>query len=421
MSKKFIQDVVSRNNSHDDGNERQDFEVHHHHRHKRKGIMTAFYVLISSIFVIGIFVAISSTYSNVVVKVTTTKKDVSVNDSVILTKDGLNGALKYDIMALDATESGSLPVSGTKNVQTTAVGSVTIYNSYSKSTQTLVSGTRLQTKDGLIYKIEKTVNVPGIYMTGDKTFPGSIDVSVRASQPGQKYNIPPSDFTIPGFSNSPKFLKITAHSKNNISGGFIGEVKTATQASIDEMRSRLQDTIKQKLTQKALLQAPKDMIVFNDAMTINFTDNAINNSIQVDTDSKGTNLTVKGTLNAILISINDLKKLIIKNDIGSAGKDANIVLSGMNDLNFKIANKDKLNLSLAPSISATIQGNLTAVWDFDTDALKAKLIGIKKSNYQEMFKEFNVIEKAEAIFTPSWAFSFPNDPSRIEIDKNFIN
>lgn len=69
-----------------------------------------------------------------------------------------------------------------------ARGQVTIINTYSKS-QTLVEKTRLLTKDGKLFRLDRRVVIPA----GDRA-----TVAVTADQPGEGFAIGPSTFTIPG-------------------------------------------------------------------------------------------------------------------------------------------------------------------------------------------------------------------------------
>lgn len=69
-----------------------------------------------------------------------------------------------------------------------ARGQVSIINNYSKS-QTLVEKTRLLTKDGKLFRLDRRVVVPA----GER-----VTVSVTADQPGAANAIGPSTFTIPG-------------------------------------------------------------------------------------------------------------------------------------------------------------------------------------------------------------------------------
>lgn len=101
--------------------------------------------------------------------------------SATSTRDGANATIPYSIITLTKEESIEVPAGTTlKNttapkpvVQTTtttsgsqniisgkkAFGTITISNN-TESSQTLVATTRFQTKDGLVYRIDKDITVP---------------------------------------------------------------------------------------------------------------------------------------------------------------------------------------------------------------------------------------------------------------------
>ncbi len=420
MSRKIIQDIFSRetpaNRSKDVNKEGS---LGHHNSPKRRTWTTIFFILAGSGLALGVFLILSSSFSRVLVKVATTRKDINLSEVAFLNKDGSGGGIKYQVMLLKTTESAKVHITGVKVISKSATGIATIYNSYSSAPQNLVSGTRLETKDGKIYKIEKPVIVPGTTVVGGKVIPGSINISVRASSSGANYNIPPSDFTIPGFAGNPKYLKIYAKSKEDITGGFSGEIKTVTQSDLQEARSKLKNAIGQKLTKDAFTQVPKGFLLYEDATVINFADNSIDNSSLVGDEEGGMNLKVTGTLSAIIISSDDLKKFIVDKKLGDLKGDTKVIISNLDKITLTILNKDKINLNSNINILVKFSGNLPIIWDFDEKIFKSRLLGIKKSKYQDVLRDFNMIEKAEATLSPSWALYFPSSLKRIEIDKGF--
>ena len=384
---------------------------------KRKTWMSLFFVLGGAILVLALFLLFSSAFSRVMIKITTTKKVVSLNEAVLLNRDGSSGAIKYNLMKFKDSESVTVPITGTKVIQRPASGYVTIYNSYSATAQKLVVGTRLETADAKIYKILKAVSVPGTSVVNGKIIPGFIEVSIKASLPGEKYNSSPTDFTIPGFKGTLKYAKIFAKSSKNIVGGFSGETKISSAADIQKARVKLQETIRQKLTKDALVKVPEGFLLYTDAIFINFSDNSADSSSLISTGPGGGTLNVDGVLNAIILNSEDLKKFIVSKKFADLSGDASIVIKDIDKLSLEILNKDKINISSVDSIMTKISGSLPVAWDFDENSLKNKLVGIQKSKYQDVFKGFSVIEKAEVVFSPSWALYFPGDVSRIQIDK----
>ncbi|MSR71697.1 MAG: hypothetical protein EXS50_03530 [Candidatus Taylorbacteria bacterium] len=64
-----------------------------------------------------------------------------------------------------------------------------------------------------IYKIDSAVIVPGYSTKAGEIVAGSTTTTVTAEKAGTDYNIPLSDFTIPGFKGDPKFTNIFARNE----------------------------------------------------------------------------------------------------------------------------------------------------------------------------------------------------------------
>ena len=87
---------------------------------------------------------------------------------------------------------------------------------------------------------------------------------------------------MPGLKGSSKYDLIRASSSKDIGGGYAGEIKAASVENIEKARLQLREVIVQKLTKNALLQVPKDFILYSDAMFISFADNVVGTSALSD-------------------------------------------------------------------------------------------------------------------------------------------
>ncbi len=168
-----------------------------------------------------IILALSLSYSKAIVTITPKVVKFNVEGTFTAKKSDQNSDLSYS--PITVSDSITQTISATKGplIQTKAKGSVTIYNNYSSSSQTLVAGTRISTEDGLIYRTSNTVSVPG-----KKSTPGAVSVTVVAEKAGDNYNLSISDFknnlNFPGFKGTAKFTGFYAKLKTSIVGGFYG-------------------------------------------------------------------------------------------------------------------------------------------------------------------------------------------------------
>ncbi|MBI3633130.1 MAG: baseplate J/gp47 family protein [Candidatus Vogelbacteria bacterium] len=414
MSKKIIQDIITRAVGSVCGDNGCEGDEGGAGRKAKKGVGRRFLVSVSLIMlgvviVLAVFLLYSSSFSRVALKIQTNRRVIDLDDTVSLSQDGVNNSVKYDVMKFDDTESVKVATTGSGITQKNAAGTVTLYNS-GKTSQKLIVGTRLETTDGKIYKIDKSVTIPAA---------GSVAVTIHSALPGPLYNIPPSNFTVPGLKNGPKYNLIRASSSREISGGYSGQIRIASKADIEKARGVLKGLITEKLTQRALLQVPKDFVLYNDAMFFTFTDNVIGGAALSDVTDGQPGLKMTGTLGSMIINLKDLGSYLTSSKMSNQNKSSEVVYFGLDKLSFKIINKEKTVLDGKQVVTANITGQVSAVGDFDENLLKSKLIGIQKSKYQDVFKDFPTIEKAEATFNPSWALYFPSDVARITIDKGF--
>ncbi|OHA08772.1 MAG: hypothetical protein A3A44_01880 [Candidatus Sungbacteria bacterium RIFCSPLOWO2_01_FULL_60_25] len=142
------------------------------------------------------------------------------------------------LITREQTSTQEYEASGKKFIKERARGSVAIANAYSSSPQVLVANTRLQDSGGRIFRLVKAVTVPGATVADGKTVPSSVDAEVVADEVGERYNIGPAEFRIPGFRGTPKYDGFTAKSKAPMSGGYEGEARIV---SADDLKRASED------------------------------------------------------------------------------------------------------------------------------------------------------------------------------------
>ncbi|KPJ73024.1 hypothetical protein AMJ48_02675 [Parcubacteria bacterium DG_74_1] len=126
------------------------------------------------------------------------------------------------------------PSSGEKSTEKRAEGVIRIFNDY-QNDQILVAQTRFQAplekfKPSLEedeepwFKTVERVVVPA---------KGYIDVRVVADAPGEKYNIEPSTFSVPGLAGTPQYTLVYGKSSEAMSGGSEKDVFEVTQEDLE--------------------------------------------------------------------------------------------------------------------------------------------------------------------------------------------
>jgi hypothetical protein len=317
--------------------------------------------------------------------------------------------LTYYPATLTKIDVKSVPADGKKQVTKKATGTITIYNNFSKDIQRLIKNTRFENKDGLIYRIDRSVDVPGKKTVNGQVVPGSIDVVVYADEAGEKYNIGPSDFTIPGFkSDANRFTSFYAKSKGDISGGYSGVTSVLSDAKQKSVRAEMRAEIEKSVLAEANSKVPEGKIFPNGAYTIEF------ESLPLEFKG-GTNVDVKekAVVNFFAFDKDVWDKNIVSKTIFlNSSSTVPVSVSG-NELVFSWKKRPKID---SPEIDFRISGNASFVWDIDSDSLASEVAGRTRSEIkQNIFPDHDEIVSAEAVLTPVWMIHFPSDPKKIDI------
>lgn len=139
-----------------------------------------------------------------------------------------------------------------------AGGNIIIYNTLNTD-RPLVTQTRFQTKDGIVFRIADDIVVPG----ADSTGPGQIEAYVIADQldstgsiVGARGNIEPTRFFLPGLKGENQ-NKVYAESKEAMKGGVTDYMTFVTQQDLEAAKTRIKDELT-KTAIEELRKAIKD-------------------------------------------------------------------------------------------------------------------------------------------------------------------
>jgi hypothetical protein len=375
-----------------------------------KGSRFAIWGVAAGSVVFLLFVLLSF-FSGTVVKVTPLEESVTVSGTFYAQKNAGEGALPFKLIVLEDSLSGEAATSEEKEVERKASGRIVVYNTYSSKSQKLIKRTRFETPDGKIYRINKSIIVPGTTVKNGKIVPGSVETEVFADIPGEEYNIGLTDFTIPGFKGDLRFDKFYARSKTPMEDGFSGTVKVASPEDITKTEKELSNSLKETLLQQARSNTPEDFILYDDAVFFSFgNDNNLTYSTKDTVD-----VLEKGTLYGILFNKSELSKYIAVNTVADYdGSD--VVAQGLENLKFKVRDREKFNPAEDTSISFTAPGQVTIVWKIDKTKISRDLAGTNKADFLNIInKNYPNIQHAKATIRPFWEKIFPKNSDEITI------
>lgn len=356
--------------------------------------------------IVMLLFALSFLFAKATINLNPKTKPINLNSTFSAIKENNSESLTFDLVAISGEEIKSVEGGEEKEVTEKAKGTVVIYNNFSSSPQPLAIDTRLEGSNGKIYKTETKLTVPGM----KNGTPGSVEVKVYASEPGEDYNSEPLDFKIFGFKGTPKYEKFYARSKGDISGGFTGRSYTVADSEKSKYLLELKDSLENKLLTKAREQIPDGFILFDDAVALSIEGES------TDFISKDKNITIsmKGTLYGLLLDEQKLTKEIAKSNVPGYD-DSPVYIPNIQDLKFSILDKSSLSFKDTKAITFKLEGASNLVWSVDVQKLMSQVLGKKKKDFYNILAEYPNIDSADLIVKPIWKNSFPDEEKKINI------
>ena len=263
--------------------------------------------------------------------------------------------------------------------------------------------------------MREPVVVPGRKILNGEKIPGSVEVTVYADAPGEKYNVGLTDFTVPGFKGTPRYEAFYARSQTKMAGGFSGIVKTVSNEQLDKAKNELGTALRAKLLQKAHSQKPDNFILYNDAVFFSLDEDRAR-AIQTDVNKDEVDVVVSGTLHGLIFNEKILSQFLAKILIPSLGAQEEVGIKDLDSLTFAVSNKELFSPTEDTALSFVIQGSPQIVWQFNIEGLRMDTLGKSKAEFKEVLTMYGSIQKAEVVLRPFWKGAFPEDPKHIEIE-----
>jgi len=366
----------------------------------------------AGVAVVVLFITIFSLMVGATLNYTPKTAIINFNKDVYTAHKDAENQLLFSVIKLSGDKGVEVPASGEERVSRKAQGTIIVYNNSGTNSQRLIKTTRFETPDGKIYRVESDIIVPGQKRVGGDLVPGSLEITVVADEPGESYNIPPTDFTLPGLKGDSKYTTIYARSKGAMTGGFVGIEKKVSSADLSKAKTTLEASLKEELLTQARAQLPEDFILFPNLTSIIYEDLPQSNQA-------GSQATVneRGNFYGVMFKKKDLVNYLAQKKL-VASADTPVDISDLSSLELSFVGQPLGDLLKAEQISFQIDGSTTVVFITDEEALRSDLAGTKKSDQDAVLSEYPSIMSARAILRPFWKNSFPTDASKIKIVKN---
>lgn len=355
---------------------------------------------------------LSSYFATASLYVTPKSQSITLDDTYTAYSTDKNNSLFFETVTIKKNATKTIETDGQKDVELKAIGKATIYNNYNTSNQRLVNNTRLETKDGLVYRIRNSVVVPGIKTVNGEKVPGSVEIEIIADVAGEKYNMKVSDlkgdFTIPGFKGDPRYNYFYARLSADLTGGFVGEMKTVSEEKLKAEKESLKGVLETDLIKEIYAKTPEKYVLFKDNYYLQCTD------LPDDFIGGDYKISKECSLHSILFNKDLLSNFIAKNKIedfdGSIvdviwGEDTSAIISGGTE---KPWNEE--------SIKIRFTGNVNVVWNINTEEILHSVLGQDKTVAALIVEDNkNSIEEITASIRPVWRGTFPENINKIKI------
>lgn len=379
--------------------------------HKRK------YVLLGSIvtILIAAIFGLSALLSKTTLTVYPIYNEPVVNAEFTAYPDRREGALSYEVITIETTDEAQVAATGEEYTETKTEGFIEIIKTTTGAEQ-LVKNTRFRSPDGLIFRIQEGITVPGALKDSTGTLvPGTIRAKVTADQAGQEYNLGAgTKLDIPGFKESnltELYTSITAVVREPLTGGYKGQKFLINDAELSTARQKLQQALRDSLLARIKNEIPAGFTTFDSAVALTFT--------ELPTTSYGENLvTIKeqAFLQLPLFKEEEFASFLAKETIPTYDNEAvRIIDTTALDFSYTSNETSATNIANLTALTFKVVGKPTIVAEFNAEQLQKDLAGKAKTSISTVLTAHPGIKSARVASKPFWRRSFPNDPTDIEI------
>lgn len=354
----------------------------------------AFSFLLITMFLLGVIIFFTSKKAEITIIAKESIKNNSFDVSLVATCVADN-CLVGTVTGTTFSWSERYFPTGTKTKEGIATGEITIYNK-SNTSQTLVKTTRFINPDGVLFRLKDNTVVPAN---------GEITVAVYADLPGEKGDILPSTFTIPGLTEARQKV-VYGESKKAMAGG-LSKVGILSETDLKAAEKDYKEKIKQ-----AFLAAHPEIDLPDKQEII-----SVNNSNLTPSNKAGdevSEFTVSGRSEVVVIAFNpaDLGEMMEKEINQKVDPTLEKLISSKKEPIITVSSVDIKN----GTAQLLVTQESTVSLDANAEKLAAQnFAGKKKDAIERYVMGLNYVSGVEIKFSPSWMMSAPMVMDKIKV------
>lgn len=354
----------------------------------------------------GVVFAMSTVFHRAYITVVPYSFEIPVSGSFQSSPD--SSVIPYQQVSLEETASKTVPATGSENVNERASGTIVVYNAYSASPQRLITNTRFETSEGLVYKVHSPITVPGYTTKAGVKVPGSLEITVYADAAGDAYNIGLSEFTLPGLKKYPDQLTlIYARSKTPLSGGFVGRRAIVDPTVRKEAMEALQAELTRSLHSNIIGAAPEGFLIFESIISVSFAD------APDQIDEGNALVSVTGTAVAPAFDESALAKAF--GGLSDVAYDGEMTIDNPNDLAVLVDPSSAPTTGDPLSLSVSGVAELTAA--FNVQDLRESLAGVSEDEISSIRAHYPAFKSLNVKVYPFWRRgALPGNSEKINVE-----
>ncbi|MBI2121128.1 MAG: baseplate J/gp47 family protein, partial [Candidatus Wildermuthbacteria bacterium] len=288
------------------------------------------------------------------------------------------------------------PSTGTREKETYAEGVIRVFNTQANKNQILVANTRFIAANGKLFKTTARVTIP----------PGSLDVRVKAAEPGESYNIEPTAFSLPGLAGTSLYTVIYGKSAEPMRGGSKITATVVTESDIASAELALEDALVKQAKEMIGGSVPEGYLWLPE-----FTKHAVVESkplVKAGAELEQFNVSAKVRVSALVFLRQDAVDLLT-NALGRLVSDEE-ELEG-SGISASFAGERFRESEGAADIAGTIEGVAARI--IDKELLLSRIQGRHKKEAVAALGSYDPLQESGVEISPFWRQTLPADSSRI--------
>lgn len=316
-------------------------------------------------------------------------------------------SIPAELLEFSYEERKEFDATGKKFVEEKARGRARIYNRFSSQSQQLVQTTRFLSDSGVLYRLPRTITIPGAKIENGAIIPNFVEVELVADVAGEEGNQKGEvTLKIPGFKGTPKYEGFYAVSSAGFSGGIKGEARVVSEEDLKRAEFEVTKLVFDKARRDLIEKTPPDFTLLEALRTVEIAGLV---SPKSGTPAERFTISSKAIGKALVFRKSDITELI-KRVILSEDK-SRLFLEGSAALTYRVSSVDYKK----GTAEAVIDGEFKTRRAIDDKELKDLIKGATKESIVTLLKQQENISQFSLKFFPPWRSKAPSNPEKIRI------